>query len=96
MPKISFDYDGVLSTSQGTELAKSLVKEKDIYIISARSSKDGMIAKAEEIGIPLSKVYAMGSNNDKIKKIKELGISEHYDNNPKVIENLGRVGILFK
>jgi len=96
MPKISFDYDGVLSTSKGTELAKSLVDSKDLYIISARSSKDGMVSKAEEIGIPLSKVYAMGSNNDKIRKIKELGISEHYDNNPKVIENLGKVGRLFK
>jgi hypothetical protein len=94
-PKLSFDYDGVLSTAKGTELAKELIKDNDVYIISARHSKDGMLNKAKEIGIDNSKVYATGSNNDKIRKILELKIETHYDNNPKVIEKLGKIGKLF-
>jgi soluble P-type ATPase len=93
--KISFDYDGVLSTAKGTELAKELIKDNNVYIISARHSKDGLINKADQIGIKHENVYAMGSNNDKIRKIQELGIQQHYDNNPKVIEKLGKIGKLF-
>ena len=94
--KISFDYDGVLSTAKGTELALSLVKNNELFIISARHSKDGLLNKADQIGIKHGNVYATGSNNDKIRKIQELGINKHYDNNPKVIEKLGQKGELFK
>lgn len=94
--KISFDYDGVLSTAKGTELALSLIKNNELFIISARHSKDGLLNKADEIGIKHENVYATGSNNDKIRKIQELGIQRHYDNNPKVIEKLGQKGELFK
>lgn len=90
--KISFDYDGTLSTAKGIELAKELIKSNDVYIISARSNKNGMLTRAKEIGIPESRIYAMGSNNDKIAKIKELNISTHYDNNPKVVDALGLIG----
>lgn len=93
--KISFDYDGVLSTSKGTELATELIKSNELFIISARHSKDGLLNKADQIGIKHENVYATGSNNDKIRKIQELGIQEHYDNNPKVIEKLGKIGKLF-
>ena len=94
--KISFDYDSTLSTAKGTELAKKLIQSNDVYIISARSNKDNMLTRAKEIGIPESRIYAMGSNNDKIKQIKRLGINTHYDNNPKVVDALGSVGKLFK
>ena len=93
--KISFDYDGVLSTAKGTELANELIKSNEVYIISARHSKDGLLNKADQIGIKHENVYAMGSNNDKIRKIQELGIQQHYDNNQKVIEKLGKIGKLF-
>ena len=96
MSLISFDYDGTLSTKDGTDLAIRLIKDNEVYIISARREKDGMINKAKEIGIPLNRVYATGSNNDKIKTIKRLNIKTHYDNNPKVIEVLGTIGKLFK
>lgn len=94
--KISFDYDGVLSTAKGTELALSLVKDNELFIISARHSKDGLLNKADQIGIKHENVYAMGSNNDKIRKIEELEIQRHYDNNPKVVDKLGSKGRLFK
>ena len=94
--KISFDYDGTLSTEKGTNRAKELIKDNVLYIISARSSKDGMLSKANEIGIAESRVYATGSNTEKIKKIKELGIDIHYDNNNDVIKELGNIGRLFE
>lgn len=53
-----------------------------------------MLSKAKELGIPESKVYATGSNKNKIAKIKELGISKHYDNNKEVIDKLNGIGKL--
>jgi hypothetical protein len=93
--KISFDYDDTLSTENGTALAKRKITEGyDVYIISARDSKDGMLSKAQEIGIPESRIYATGSNDNKIAKVKELGISVHYDNNKDVIDKLDGIGKL--
>lgn len=91
--KISFDYDGTLSTAKGKELAKSL--DGDIYIISARQSRAGMLSTARSLNIPISRVYATGSNKAKIEKIKQLGITKHYDNNMDVIKQLENIGIHF-
>lgn len=92
--KISFDYDGVLSTQRGKMLADS--KKETLYIISARNDKKGMLSTAKMLNIPESRVYATGSNKAKVEKIKELGIDKHYDNNPDVISELPNIGILFK
>ena len=93
--KISFDFDGTLSTKRGYEKAKQLIKEgAEVYIISARQNKDGMLAKANELDIPVGRVYAMGSNEAKIEKVKELGIVTHYDNNEEVVKALGQIGKL--
>ncbi len=72
--KTSFDFDGVLSTAKGKELAK--VTEGDIYIISARQNRSGLLKVARQLNIPLSRVYATGSNKAKIEKIKELRTNE--------------------
>jgi hypothetical protein len=94
--KISFDYDDVLSTEKGKELAKRKMSDGNtVYIISARRSIDGMINTAKALGIPESRIYATGSNKAKVEKVKELGIQTHYDNNPDVINELGSVGKLF-
>lgn len=94
--KISFDFDGVLSTKKGFDLAHSLIEQgADVYIISARGSKDGLMPRANRLNIPESKVYATGSNKAKIEKVKELNIDTHYDNNPDVIGELGQQGKLF-
>lgn len=96
LSKISFDYDSTLSTAKGTELAKKLISENnDLYIISARHLKSGMLNKAKELGIPLNRVYATGSNTNKINKIKSLKIDVHYDNNENVIKQLEGIGKLF-
>lgn len=94
--KISFDYDGTLSTAKGTEMAKEFIaKGKEVYIISARHLKVGMVKKAQSLGIPVSRIYATGSNEEKIAKVKSLGIDEHYDNNKDVINQLDGIGRLF-
>jgi hydroxymethylpyrimidine pyrophosphatase-like HAD family hydrolase len=94
--KISFDYDGTLSTSEGKAKAKEYIdKGADVYIVSARSTKDGMLDVADELGISHSNIYAMGSNEAKIAKIIELSISKHYDNNQDVVDAIGKVGEKF-
>lgn len=95
--KISFDYDDTFSTQKGFDKAAELIKNgSNIYIISARDSKDRMIERAAKLDIPESKIFATGSNDAKIQKVKELRIKKHYDNNPDVIDQLGSIGILFK
>ena len=94
--KVSIDYDDTLSTSRGKDLAKRLIDEgKTVYIISARNELTGMLQTATELGIPESRVYATGSNKAKVEKIKELGISKHYDNNTDVVKELGSIGSKF-
>jgi hypothetical protein len=94
--KISIDYDDTLSTERGKELAKRLIAEGDIvYIISARNDVEGMLGVAENLGIPKSRVYATGSNSAKIQKVKDLGITKHYDNNADVVKELDGIGKKF-
>lgn len=94
--KVSFDYDGVISTEAGKLKAKKLIANGDIcYIISARRNKADLLGAANEVGIPEHQVYAVGSNEAKIAKVKELNIDIHYDNNPDVVKALGPIGKLF-
>ena len=95
--KISFDYDGTLSTAKGFELAKGYVNDGDtLYIISARNEvSPEMLNKAKELGIPESRVFATGSNKAKVEKIKELGMVKHIDNNSDIISELPGIGIAF-
>ena len=94
--KVSIDYDDTLSTDRGKELAKRLISEgMTVYIISARQELTGMLQVAKDLGIPENRVYATGSNSAKVEKIKELGITKHYDNNSDVVKELGSVGSKF-
>ena len=94
--KVSFDYDGTISTARGRALAMRRINSGDtVYIISARSSKDGMMTTAEQVGIPSNQVYATGSNTAKVQKVKDLGIDTHYDNNTDVIRQLPGIGHKF-
>lgn len=94
--KISFDYDDTFSTQKGFDRAVSLIENgAEVYIISAREQKDGMLARANKAGIPDSRVYATGSNEAKIQKVKDLNITVHYDNNSSVVNALPNVGRLF-
>jgi len=91
--KVSFDYDDTLTTDKGKELAKRKIEEgKTVYIISARHSVSNMLSTAKELGIPLSRVYATGSNKAKIEKVLSLDIGTHYDNNTDVVNELKGIG----
>jgi hypothetical protein len=93
--KVSFDFDDTLSTQKGLDLALEWKnKGANVYIISAREQKDGMLPRANKAGILFSRVYATGSNEAKIQKVKDLGITIHYDNNTDVIKELGDIGRL--
>lgn len=94
--KVSFDYDDTLNTPRGRGLALHEIQSGSVvYIISARHDKRGILPLAKELGIPVSRVYAVGSNEKKLEKIKQLRIDKHYDNNEDVIKELGRTGIQF-
>ena len=94
--KVSIDYDDTLSTARGKELAKKLIdKGVTLYIISARNELTGMIQTAKDLGIPESRIFATGSNEAKVQKIKDLHITKHYDNNADVVKSLGSTGEKF-
>jgi hypothetical protein len=93
--KVSFDYDDTLTTDKGKELAKRKIEEgKTVYIISARHSVSNMLSTAKELGIPLSRIYATGSNKAKVEKVLSLNIGTHYDNNTDVVNQLKGIGKL--
>jgi hypothetical protein len=97
LAKVSFDYDDTLSTDRGKKLAQKLIDAgDDVYIISARGDKEGMLATANDLGIPESRVFATGSNKAKIEKVNELSISKHYDNNSDVVDALKGIGMQFE
>lgn len=93
--RVSFDYDGTLNRAVGIRKAMELVEKGVIvYIISARNDVDGMLKIARRVGIPVERVYAVGSNERKIELVKKLQITTHYDNNIDVVRALPGVGAM--
>ena len=83
--RVSFDYDGTLSTDKGKKLLENEQKQGNlIYIISARKNIEPLKEFAKKHNIRLDRVFATGSNKNKVEKIKELNISKHYDNSNQV------------
>jgi hypothetical protein len=79
--RVSIDYDDTLSTQRGKDLARRLLNEgKDLVVVTRRrDSEMGIVNKvAKELGI--DKVYNTNGQL-KWKKLKELGIQRHIDNN---------------
>ena len=89
--KVSFDFDGVLETSQGKALARRKINEGDqVYIITARQEStmsNSVYEVAKELGIPRLHVY-FTNGKDKWNTIKRLGIDVHYDNNEEQIQKI--------
>jgi len=84
--KVSIDYDDTLSTDRGKELAKRLLEEgKELVVVTRRRDEqmDEVRKVAKELGI--DKVYNTNGQL-KWKKLKELGIKKHIDNNPDEIK----------
>jgi hydroxymethylpyrimidine pyrophosphatase-like HAD family hydrolase len=95
--KVSFDYDGVLTTEKGRNLLKQEIQRgNEVYIVSARNTAPSELQElVRELSFPPTKVYTVGSNINKIERIKSLGIERHYDDNLNVRRELGQVGINF-
>ena len=88
--KISFDFDDTLTKKSIQELASNLIEDgNDVYIITRRQEKDSkaVYEVADELGIPHSKVY-FTNGELKWKKVKELGIDKHYDNNKNELDKI--------
>ena len=94
---ISFDYDDTLTTPEGFKLAQQMNKEgKNLYVITARDKvTPQMIERAEAAGIPKENIITAGSDEAKVRIIKENNISKHIDNKESVIKALGDTGELF-
>ena len=81
--KIGWDFDGTISTTRGENLFKSL--SGTMYIITARNHPSPDVFRiSDRLGVPRSRVFFTGSNQNKVEKIKELGLDIFYDNNPDV------------
>jgi hypothetical protein len=97
--KVSVDYDDTASTAKGKELLKRLISEgKIVYIISARDRKFPIVDDLKDI-ISEGRIWATGSNKNKVEKAKSLGVAIHYDNRQDVVDSMkesGIRGILFK
>jgi hypothetical protein len=95
--KVSFDWDGTLTTERGIRtLENERRRGSIIYIISARNRPNrDMIDLSLDYDIPGSRIFTVGSNVAKVRKVEELGIQRHYDNNPEVRNELGSVGMNF-
>lgn len=101
--KISFDYDGTLSTTKGKELAaEKIATGHDVWIITARqreSNNDAVYTTAERLGIPRSRIkYTNGK--DKFPYMVRYDIDIHYDNNQDQVDLINEKtltrAILFK
>jgi len=94
--KISFDFDGVLSTRKGQAL---WIRVGGDYVITARNNSDALeVYKiTDRLNIPRPNVIFSGSNSNKILDIMQRHITTHYDNNPDVIRKLPNgIGKLFR
>ena len=99
MPKISFDYDGVLTTENGKQLLKRKISEGyDVYIVTARRRSLTVINFARENGVPSNRVF-FTEGKDKWETLQRLGIETHYDNNQEQIDKINKFtntkGILY-
>ena len=86
--KVSFDYDGVLTTDKGAETFDRWKATGDeMYIITARQERlmGPVYDFAREHGILRSHVIRV-SLGSKWEAVKRLSIDKHVDNNPDELE----------
>jgi hypothetical protein len=89
--RISFDYDGTLSTTKGKELAQEKISTgHDVWIITARQregNNDAVNSTAERLGISRSRIkYTNGK--DKWPYMNRYDIDIHYDNKPDQVQKI--------
>ncbi len=94
----SFDFDKTIATDEGLEKARQMLRDGyNLFIISARDKvTPDMVSRARKAGIPEENIIATGSDEAKVRKVKQLGVEMHFDDKPEVISELGLVGRQFK
>ena len=94
----SFDFDKTIATDEGLAKAKQMLRDGyNLFIVSARDKvTPDMVARARKAGIPEENIIATGSDEAKVRKVKQLGVEKHFDDKPEVIAALGLVGEQFK
>lgn len=88
--RISFDFDGVLSTQPGRQLAESKKgPDVELWIVTARPVdwNDRVFEVADELKIPHTRIIFTGGR-DKWPFIERYNIAVHYDNNPEQIAKI--------
>jgi hypothetical protein len=101
--RVSFDYDGVLSTPQGKRLAKNALADGlEVLILTARRKSDGqsVFNVADRIGISRANVI-FTEGFDKYTFVMKHHIGLHYDNNQEQVDKINaraphHKAILFK
>lgn len=93
--KIGMDFDGCLSTERGQSLWKRVGGD---YVVTDRQASHlfEVFRITDRLNIPRSKVIATNSNQNKVIKVRDLGITTFYDNNSDVIKMLPGIGKLFR
>ena len=88
--KVSFDYDTVLTTQNGRNLLKNEINRgNEVFIVSSRNTAtEDLYDLVREYRISPTKVHTVGSQRNKIERIKDLGIETHYDRDPQVRNEL--------
>jgi len=79
--RVSFDYDGVLSTPQGKRLAKNALADGlEVLILTARRKSEGqsVFNVADRIGISRANVI-FTEGKDKYTFVMKHHIGLHYD-----------------
>jgi hypothetical protein len=89
-PKVSVDYDGVLSTDDGQDLYKELIAQNnDVYVVTALNPLEGsqLNAVAKTLRIPQDHIiYTSGKPKGPV--LNTLGITKHYDNDPEILAEI--------
>jgi len=86
--KVSFDFDGTISTKRGQDMATKFMNEgKIVYIVTRRNeTMSGQVYKvAEKLNISKNKII-FTNGKYKWEAIKRLDIGVHYDNNQQEID----------
>ena len=86
--KVSFDFDGTISTKRGQDMATKFMNEgKIVYIVTRRNeTMSGQVYKvAEKLNISKNKII-FTNGKYKWEAIKKLDIGVHYDNNQQEID----------
>lgn len=97
--RVSFDFDGVLSTPQGQAMATNEIKNgNEVFVVTKRAmiNQSDVYAVSDKLGIPRQNVV-FTDGKYKYKYLRNLFIDCHYDDTQEEIDKINRSsGVLGK